>query len=264
MIRNRGGATDSAYQWQERSTPSQVGWTSGGNHVNNVIVIPDPPKGFPDVPLNVDHRYCTPPPIDPRYRDPPSVTEDDFPQSYERGSLPGGFQELTSQHVPLSPPGLTKRRPTPAPPGSKQNPYVVEDDEIARRHREARRQAVAEERNMARPSSGASYQSAHGGPRHASSSASHAGSSSRSTRSNASRRPPPPKLESTPRTPERYKKTAPDGFSPKTSSPLKQVAYKEPTPRNTPVPSRWYVPPRKHSTGSVTATTESSSDSDYD
>ncbi|KAJ3006595.1 hypothetical protein NUW54_g3878 [Trametes sanguinea] len=233
-IRNRSVAADGAYHWQERSTPSQVGWTSGGNHVN-VIVIPDPPKGFPDVPLNVDvsaigettaytandflhqHRYCTPPPIDPRYRDQPTVAKDDFPQSYARGWTPDDFEELTGPGAPLAPPGLTKRHPAPAPPGSEQNPYVVEDDENARRHREARRQAAAEESNTARRSSRASGQAAQGGPRYASSKAPHASSSS--TRSNPNGRPPPPKPDTTPKTPERYKKTAPDGFSPKTPSP---------------------------------------------
>ncbi|KAI9066332.1 hypothetical protein FKP32DRAFT_1674069 [Trametes sanguinea] len=256
-IRNRSGATDGAYHWQERSTPSQVGWTSGSNYVN-VIVIPDPPKGFPDVPLNVDHRYCTPPPIDPRYRDQPTVAKDDFPQSYARGWTPHDFEEPPGQGAPLAPPGLTKRYPAPAPPGSEQNPYVVEDDENARRHREARRQAAAEESRSSRASS----QAAQGGPRYTSSKASYPSSSSTTSIPNG--RPPPPKPDTTPKTPDRYKKTAPDGFSPKTPSPLKQVAYREPTPRNTPVPSRWYIPPRKHSTGSVTATTDSSSESDSD
>ncbi|CDO76980.1 hypothetical protein BN946_scf184298.g7 [Trametes cinnabarina] len=255
-IRNRGGVPDAhgTYRWPDRHTPSQVGWTS----VNCVAVVPEPPKGLPDVPLNVEHRYCTPPPIDPRYRDPPSTVKDDFPQNFSREPSPGDFEELTGQRAPTAPPGLTKHRHAPAPPGSKHNPYVVEDDDNARRHRERRRQAVAAEQERARPVASASRQPTGGhsqtSPNPSLTSSSLLHSTRGSTGSRSSLQPP----ISPPTTPARYNKTAPDGFSPKTSSPLKQVVYKEPTPHSTPVSSRWYIPPRKHSTGS----SDGSSDSD--
>ncbi|KAI1797407.1 hypothetical protein LXA43DRAFT_984279 [Ganoderma leucocontextum] len=71
------------------------------------------------------------------------------------------------------------------------------------------------------------------------------------------------------KTPAR-KRAAANKFAPSVSSPLSQVAFTastlekslSPTPPPEEIHSRWYIPPRKHSTGSISVTSESSSDSD--
>ncbi|KAH9902610.1 hypothetical protein C8Q73DRAFT_12198 [Cubamyces lactineus] len=262
-IRRAIGTSDSTYQLPDRADSPQYGRSPPAS-AGNTYVAQGPPKSLPDVPLNPDHRYCTPPPMDPRFIDQPRE-KDDFPQYNGRRTLPGGFEEVTVNHYPT------------APDGSKNNPYVVEDDENARRHREARRQSVhsskSESSSSRRSSKSPSRHSsratpvptrkAPAPPSHTPPASSSSSSSSRTTRSSSSKgSATPPGLTPTGRA--RYQKTAADGFTPKAPSPLKQVAYAASPRMNTPVSNAWYVPPKKHSTGSVVvAESESSSDSEY-
>ncbi|KAI0663767.1 hypothetical protein C8Q70DRAFT_377604 [Cubamyces menziesii] len=282
-IRRAIGTPDSTYQRPEGIDPLQIGYQSSAS-TSSTYITQGPPRSLPDVPLNVDasatlsafmfpaehslnlhlqHRYCTPPPMDPRFIDEPRE-KDDFPQYHGRHSYPSGYEETTLNQHPT------------APDGSKNNPYVVEDDENARRHREARRQSAhsnKSESSGSHSSKSSSRQSSRAAPVRkvpappsrtppallpASSS-----STSRTTRGGSSKgSSTPPNL--TPIGKAKYQKTAADGYTPKAPSPLKQVAYAAGPRTNTPVSSAWYVPPRKHSTGSiVVAASESSSDSEY-
>ncbi|KAI0329319.1 hypothetical protein GY45DRAFT_1325271 [Cubamyces sp. BRFM 1775] len=261
-IRRATGTADPTYQWQEKTDPSRVGWPPSANP-GSTYPAQGPPKSLPDVPLNADHRYCTPPPMDPRFIDQPRE-KDEFPQYQGRHSFPGGFEEVKFDQY------------FAAPDGSKNNPYVVEDDENARRHREVRRQSMHSSKSgsSSRSSSESTYRQplstmpvptrkAPPPPSRSPVASSSSSSSSRTTRSVSSTGPAtPPGV--TPIGRAKYQKTAADGFTPKASSPLKQVAYAASTRTNTPVSNAWYVPPKKQSTGSIAvAESESSSDSEY-
>ncbi|KAI0671904.1 hypothetical protein C8Q78DRAFT_1078647 [Trametes maxima] len=216
--------------------------------------LPGPPRALPDVPLNVDHRYCTPPPLDPLMIDEPMDQKDDFPPYLGRPPSPDDFDELTGAREPL-----------PARPGTMGNPYVIEDDDDARNRREVRQQSSGGGNDGPSGSSSSSRRASRKTAK-ASSSGSASGNASPSsprqsrynTRASA---PEPPEPMSRA---ELYKKTAADGFSPKKPSGLRNLAYKAPSPHTTQVSDRWYIPPRKHSTGSVTVTSVTSSDSEYD
>ncbi|KAH9847519.1 hypothetical protein C2E23DRAFT_943027 [Lenzites betulinus] len=260
-----GGAKSDTYQWSTTAEPS-VQWTTG---YSDIHYLPDPPKGVPDVPLNVDHRYCTPPPMDPRYIDPPVGPKDDFPPHLGRAPSPDDFDELTGARPPI------------APPGSIHNPLVIEDDSRARQYRASLQQQQLGpppglERHQPPPKQSSRSSSSTRQPANASrsqpsaSSASGSSSSPRATRSNARAGPSAPSQEP-PVGRARFAKTAANGFTPKTSSPLKKVAYKAyrdqaaaAQPQTLAVPDQWHIPPRKHSTGSVTILSVTSSDSESD
>ncbi|KAI0366263.1 hypothetical protein BV20DRAFT_971966 [Pilatotrama ljubarskyi] len=249
-IRNRGGEPDNTYQWADNAGPSRIDWASNNNE--NIQVVPDPPKGFPDVPLNVDHRYCTPPPLDPRYIEESVGPKDDFPPYHGRASSPSNFEGYSDQ-IQMLP-----------PLGTFENPYVIEDDDNARQYRQTLPPPPGLENHGPRRTASNNRQSAQAVSSSSSSSTSMATtSSSRGTTSNARAGPStqePPIARS-----ERYRKTAADGFTPKMPSPLKKLAYKAPSPVVPPMPdSRWQIPPRKHSTSPVTVLSVSSSDSEYE
>ncbi|KAI0636092.1 hypothetical protein C8Q77DRAFT_1071927 [Trametes polyzona] len=247
-IRISKDSENGTYQWQDRNTPSRVDWTPGYNNVN---VVPEPSKGIPDVPLDVDHRHSAPPPLDPRY-----VEETVGPKGESRPHH--GQPALLDPLAPL---------------GSALNPLVIEDDENAKRHRAAQKPLGPppglENQTPRCPTQGTS-RNATPGPSSASTSST--SSSSRTTRSTAKANAPAPAPAPEPPIGQaRYKKTAADGFTPKMSSPLKKVAYvAAPSSSSasssaiTPTPDRWQIPPRKHSTGSVTVWSVSSSDSEYE
>ncbi|KAI9000661.1 hypothetical protein BD414DRAFT_532505 [Trametes punicea] len=248
-IRNRGGVPDNTYQWPERTGPPRVDWTSDNRHTS-VGTVPDPPKPLPDVPLNVDPRYCTPA-IDPLYVEEPTRQKRNSPQHFGRQPSLNDLKNINGE------------RQTSPSPGSQQNPYVIQDDENAERHREARRQSEFVKNGTTPHTSRAARQSTDRSSRSdAGAAQSSYSASSRTTRGNASAGQPGPS-EPPARGWARYRKTAADGFSPKTSSPLKKIAYQAPSPAPSPPQSRWYIPPRKSSTGSTTAVeSDSSSDSD--
>ncbi|KAI0349737.1 hypothetical protein OH77DRAFT_1464990 [Trametes cingulata] len=220
-IRNRGGDPDGTYQWPDRPGPSSVG--SGSSTNDNVHVVPDPPKGFPDVPLNY---HC-------------ASSATDF--------------EIDSGPIPTIP-----------PLGSLENPYVIEDDENARRYRQTLPPPPGLENHGPRRSSSTNRQPANAGSSSSSSKTPVASTSSSRGLANNARAGPstqePPIIGRS----ERYRKTAADGFTPKMPSPLKKLAYKAPSPVIPPMPDRWQIPPRKHSTSSVTVLSVSSSDSEYE
>ncbi|KAI0833671.1 hypothetical protein BC628DRAFT_40489 [Trametes gibbosa] len=268
LSRNNPGTAESSYQWSPRAEPSRVHWTAD--------YLPDPPKGFPDVPLNVDHRYCTPPPMDPRFMDPPIGPKDDFPVHVGRAPSPGDFDELTGARPPI------------AHPGSRHNPFVVEDDTSrARQHRASRQGPLGpppglenhtpRSRQSARTAS-SSRQPATSSKSHpsASSSASASSPSSASRTARRSTRAAPSSPAAAPRSSRgRNAKATANNFTPKTSSPLKQVAFRAhhsespavdtaSQPDHLTMQDRWHIPPRKHSAGSVTMLSVSSSDSESD
>ncbi|KAI0775038.1 hypothetical protein BD413DRAFT_292138 [Trametes elegans] len=230
-VRNRGGAPATTYQWTERSNPSQVNWARESSDVTVYVnVVSDPPKTLPDVPLNVDHRYCTPPPLDPRYIIQEEPRKDDFPQYLGPDISPSDFEQ------------------DGAPPGTWMNPLVIEGGAEARQFREnlfIGPPPGLEDRRGAASTAPPPPAAPPAQP--------------------AARRPAQIATDLDPDIAEsrtaRYKKTAADGFSPKTSSPLKRVAFRAPSPM--PV-SRWYIPPRKKSAGSVSASsTSSDTESEY-
>ncbi|KAI0648945.1 hypothetical protein C8Q79DRAFT_948012 [Trametes meyenii] len=249
-IRNRSGADSSDYKWPDMSAPP--GLSRNPSTSIYADFLPDPPKALPDVPLNVDHRYCTPPPLDPRMIDEPIDQKDDFPPYLGRAPSPDDFDELTGAREPL-----------PARPGTIGNPYVIEDDDDARRCREARQQSSAGE-DDSRNGSSSKRATRKAAKTNSSGSASGSASPSSSRRSRYNTRASAPEPPEPMSRAELYKKTAADGFSPMKPSPLKNVAYKAPSPHTTQVSDRWYIPPRKHSTGSVTVSSVTSSDSEYD
>ncbi|RPD61043.1 hypothetical protein L226DRAFT_570781 [Lentinus tigrinus ALCF2SS1-7] len=196
-IRNRGGVPDN-----HRSGIDSYGGPRGTTVRS---------QAFPDVPLNPQHRFCTPPPLDPQYATPVQAEKDDFPQFTSRPPSPDDFDELTGARAPL-----------PPLPGSKANPIVIEDDfsESSRRseRRNAtdavpRRRTTASLRPISSTSQGRSSQPA--------------ATPTQGTVGNSSRKPSTkvPKLSTSP---EVVKKTI-HGYSPTKSSPLSKVAYKAPS-----------------------------------
>ncbi|KAL1949677.1 hypothetical protein VTO73DRAFT_8558 [Trametes versicolor] len=186
------------------------------------------PRGVPDVPLNVDH--------------------------YDE-------HELTSASVPLPPPGSAK------------NPVVIEDDEDARRHRallalgpppglenNPRRSDTRQTTNNSQAQSSTNNNRSQPSTNNLAQGSSSSRTNDRDARAGPSSAAEPAADQT------RYKKTASHGHAPKTSSPLKQVAFKAST-HVLAVPAtqdRWHVPPRGYSTSTVSVNSVTSSDSEYD
>ncbi|KAI0787973.1 hypothetical protein C8Q74DRAFT_1366766 [Fomes fomentarius] len=223
-----------------------------------------------DVPLNPQHRYCTPPPLDPALIDRPAAY-DDFPQYTARPPSPDDFDELTGARPPL-----------PPRPGSRGNPFVIEDAEppqTTTTPRTRRRQTTAPARQPERRSARMLARTAPIPPAAPGSSRRHISVTSSLARPPAysSRAPAAPKQRTPPRKStgggRSPRKTAANGFSPIKSSPLTQVLYRAPSEQS--VASRpvagpsgiqhasWDTQARKHSIEDVSMS-DSSSDSGDD
>ncbi|RDX43830.1 hypothetical protein OH76DRAFT_1409786 [Lentinus brumalis] len=166
---------------------------------------------FPDVPMNSQHRFCTPPPLDPRLVDSSPSEADDFPQFTSRPPSPDDFDELTGARPPL-----------PPLPGSKRNPIVVDEDDFEHGglHRGNTTTASAPKRpttSCLRPIPSTSQGRQPDAP------------ATKATRSS----PRKSKLNAAQPTngSEVLSKVATHGHSPKKASPLSQVAYRAPSER---------------------------------
>ncbi|KAI0749617.1 hypothetical protein C8Q80DRAFT_1119841 [Daedaleopsis nitida] len=260
-------AGDAGYQWPERSEPSHIEWNIGSFSDVNIPGPPPPSITFPDVPLNPQHRFCTPPPLDPRFID-RYEPHDDFPQYTSRPPSPEDFDELMGARPPL-----------PAHPGSQGNPFVLDDDTRTPQARPSKRRQPPDysdpssERRAVRSSPRTTKTTTPA----SSSSLSRTTSSSRA--SGSSRTPIPvtstlrgqleparktkaSKSSTSPKTRGQGRKTAANGYSPSKPSPLSQVVYRAPSEQPpAPGPSGYY---RACSVSSMPSESESeSSDSDY-
>ncbi|OJT02429.1 hypothetical protein TRAPUB_6996 [Trametes pubescens] len=243
-VRN-DNAADSSNQWNGQSSgSSRVEWTARYSEG-----FPDAPRGLPDVPRNIGHHHYDMDPVYPRY-----IGEGVGPKD--------NLNELTGARPPL------------APPGSAQNPVVIEDDENARRYRAALalgpppglenspRRSTHQTANNSQPQSSTDHNRSQPSANNASAAS---GSSSSRTNDHHARAGPSSAAEP-PVGQTRYKKTASDGYTPKMSSPLKQVAFKAST-HTLAVPAtqgRWQIPPQNYSTTTVSVNSVPSSDSEYD
>ncbi|KAI0694649.1 hypothetical protein C8T65DRAFT_758801 [Cerioporus squamosus] len=169
------------------------------------------PQSFPGVPMNPQHRFCTPPPLDPRFADPPPSERDDFPQFTSRPPSPDDFDELTGARPPL-PPRL----------GSKGNPIVVEEDASEPSLR-------LEQRNTA--TDGAPRRRTTGSLRPIPSTSQARPPATESPRTSSSSRKPSSKATKPSKNSEVLKKIPAHVYSPTKSSPLSQVAYRAPSER---------------------------------
>ena len=179
---------------------------------------------------------------------------------------------------------LFEEPPPPPPPGSQGNPITLDDTDQGTRQpgQIARGKEVEEVKEVPTPrrsprsdpqsssarrtsprSQGKPYSTT--SPNSSPTSTASSSSSSRGTQRKAKKSPAGRKA---PKAPAR-KKAAANKFAPSVSSPLSQTAYTasrertlSPTPPPEAVHGRWYIPPRQHSTGSISAPSESSSESD--
>ncbi|KAL1949682.1 hypothetical protein VTO73DRAFT_8563 [Trametes versicolor] len=221
MSRAHDGSTaNSSYQWDIQVAEPM--WLERVPIYHDEF--PDEPRGLPDVPLNINHRYYTPDPMDPRYKveyvDPKEV----FPPYNEQERTP--------------------------PPGVENSPT----DRRSKRQKanNGHAQSLTNKRSQSSAKNGSSA----------------AGMSSSPTKGRGARgRPSAAAKNSTGQA--KSKKNASNKSTPKTSSPRKQAASKAATnaPAAPVTQGRWYIPPRKHSTGSVSVSSDSSgssSDSECD
>ncbi|KAM5544532.1 hypothetical protein V8D89_001430 [Ganoderma adspersum] len=262
-IRNRIDARDNAFSSQ-RSSPLLSSSLSSVTRDQSAPL-------FPDVPLNPQHRYSTPPPLDIMFAE----------QSTNVGI---GFRPNMLTRDPSISDYLSLFEEPPPPPGSQDNPITLDDrdqgtrqpdhiagskevegvQEVAAPRRSPRSDAqTSTARRASSRSQGKPYPttSPNSSPTSTASSSSSRGTQRKTKKSAAGRKAPA-------KTPARKKAPA-NKFAPSVSSPLSQMAYTasrertlSPTPPPEAVHGRWYIPPRQHSTGSISAPSESSSDSD--
>lgn len=225
----------------------------------------------------MQHRFCTPPPLDPRFID-RYEPHDDFPQYNSRAPSPDDFDELIGTRPPL-----------PAHPGTRRNPFVLDDDTQDPQAGPAKRRQLPEyaldsstERRAVRSSPRISKTTAPA----SSSSSSRTSVSSRLSRASkapgesprtpvsvtstlrrqlAPARKTKAKASTSPKTRGPGRKTAADGYSPSKPSPLSQVVYRAPSEQPPPAPG----PSGYNRAGSVSMSesesesSDSGSDSDY-
>ncbi|KAL1949684.1 hypothetical protein VTO73DRAFT_8565 [Trametes versicolor] len=251
-------AANSAYQWDTQM--SEPAWLERVPRYRDEF--PDEPRGLPDVPLNADHRYCTPAPMDPHYKD-EHVDPDDVLPPYNEADwapLPDDEEELTSARQPL------------APPGTAQNPLVIEDDG-AGRYRKAsalepppgiENSPAGRRTKRQKANNGQALSSTNKRSQPSANNGSSAAGLSSTPKKGRGARGRPPAAAKSPTGQAKSKKNASNKYTPKVSSPLKQVASKAATnaPDAPVTQGRWYIPPRKHSTGSVSVSSDSSGSSD--
>ncbi|PIL29825.1 hypothetical protein GSI_08032 [Ganoderma sinense ZZ0214-1] len=264
-IRNRIDPRGSAFP-SRRSSPSL------SCSLSTVTRDPSAPL-FPDVPLNPQHRYCTPPPLDAAFTEQSTNVEVGF-RSNMLTRDPSISDYLSLFEEPPSP-------PPPPPPGSQENPITLGDagQGIRQPDRSPRGKEVAEAKEVTTPrrsprskpqtsTSRRASSGSQGKPYPTTSPNSSPASTASSSRASPRKTKTAGAGRKAPKTAAR-KKAATNKFAPSVSSPLSQVAFAasrertlSPTPPPTEVHGRWYIPPRKHSTGSISASSESSSDSD--
>lgn len=228
-------------------------------------------RGILILPHIMQHRYCTPPPLDPAFTEPSTGLGTGFPSNMLTRN------PSISDYLPLF-----EEPPPPPPVGSQENPMIIDDaGEGSRQAAHKRRGKEADEaptstapRRSPRstsqvPTARRASSGSQGKPYPTTS----PNSSSTSTASSPQGSQRKGKASASPRkgrkTPAR-KKAAGKKFVPSVCSPLSQAAFTAatptperslgPTPPPQEVHGRWYIPPRKHSTGSISAESESSSD----
>ncbi|OJT14342.1 hypothetical protein TRAPUB_9093 [Trametes pubescens] len=252
-----GSSAEPYYQWDsEVYLPSRTDLVPRYRDV-----FPNEPE-VPYVPLNADHRYLTPPPLDPRYMDEDIGPKNDAPPIDEADWAPlpdSDEDEPAGARLTLAPPGLAPK------------PMVVHEDEsdgwyrttsaldpppvLDNSPRRSTRKKASTSRAQSSPYKRPQPSTSNTASASKSPSSRTKGRNARAGPSAAAR---PPAGQAT-----RGKKNAANKYAPKTSSPLKNSTTQESKDvRAGPATQgRWYIPPRKHSTGSVSVGSDSSDDS---